>query len=264
MFAVNLLPAFGPPTCWDDYRMIGLLLAATATALATGLGAVPVFLLGERAEALRPLLLGLAAGVMTVASFLGLLKPALEEGSAQVVGVSLAVGALFLLISRQLLGSRDVSVDGLRGADVRASVLVFAVLFVHSLPEGFAIGTAYASHTAGLGAFVILAIGIQNIPEGTSVAIPMAASGFGATRQFWAAVGTSAPQPIGAVIAFLAVEQIDALLPASFAFAAGAMLALVVAELLPGALRPAKRRDGLLGLGAGAVVMLALSLLLGV
>ena len=68
---------------------------------------------------------------------------------------------------------------------------------------------------------MILAIAIQNIPEGTSVAIPMEASGFGRSQQFWAAVGTSAPQPVGALIAFVAVEQVTALLPFSFAFAAG-------------------------------------------
>ena len=92
-------------------------------------------------------------------------------------------------------------------------MLVFSVLFVHSLPEGFAIGTAYASDTAGLSLFVIVAIALQNIPEGTSVAIPMQRAGFTPWQQFWAAVGTSAPQPIGAVIAFLAVEQVGALLP---------------------------------------------------
>ena len=80
-------------------------------------------------------------------------------------------------------------------------MLVFAVLLVHSLPEGFAIGTAFASDTEGLGLFVILAIGLQNIPEGTSVAIPMNASGFSAGQQFWAAVATSAPQPVGALLA---------------------------------------------------------------
>jgi ZIP family zinc transporter len=70
-------------------------------------------------------------------------------------------------------------VAGLRGADLRRAVLVFGVLLVHSLPEGFAIGTAYASRTVGLGLFVILAIGLQNVPEGTSVAIPMERAGFG-------------------------------------------------------------------------------------
>ena len=100
-------------------------------------------------------------------------------------------------------------------------------------PKGLAIGTAYASDRAGLSLFVILAIGLQNIPEGTSVAIPMAAAGFSRAEQFWAAVLTSAPQPVGAVLAFLVVEQVQGLLPASFAFAAGAMLALVAFELVP-------------------------------
>src|SRR6476661_1651113 len=156
-----------------------LLLAASGTALATGLGAIPVFYLGDRAAQLTPLLLGHA-----------------DSGA-------------------------------------RTSALVFGVLFVHSLPEGFAIGTAFASDRAGLSLFVILAIAIQNIPEGTSVAIPMAEAGFGRGRQFWAAVATSAPQPVGALIAFFAVEEIGGLLPLSFAFAAGAMLALIVVEMLP-------------------------------
>ena len=104
-------------------------------------------------------------------------------------------------------GSTTTSVFmGRSGPGARTSALVFAVLFVHSLPEGLAVGTAFASDRAGLSLFVILAIAIQNIPEGTSVAIPMEAAGFGRTRQFWAAVGTSAPQPVGAVIAYLAVE----------------------------------------------------------
>ena len=78
---------------------------------------------------------------------------------------------------------------------MRRSVLVFAVLLVHSVPEGLAIGTAYASETEGLGLFVILAIALQNVPEGTSVAIPMEAAGFGRAQQFWGAVLTSARSP---------------------------------------------------------------------
>lgn len=150
----------------------------------------------------------------------------------------------------------------LGGADVRTSVLVFAVLFAHSLPEGFAIGTAYASDVAGLSLFVILEIGLQNIPEGTSVAIPMADAGFSRRRQFGAAVLTSAPQPIGAAIAFLLVETIKGLLPLSFGFAAGAMPALVAAELLPRMVRSGSWRSGA-GALAGAAIMLALSVGLG-
>ena len=145
--------------------------------LATGLGAVPVFFLGTRAELLRPILLGVAIGTMTVASIVGLVRPALQEGGPLSVLGGLAAGVAFLVGSGSLLGRRDVHVGELRGAGVRLSALVFGVLLVHSLPEGLAIGTAYASNRAGLSLFVILAIGLQNIPEGTSVAVPMEVAG---------------------------------------------------------------------------------------
>ena len=243
--------------------MVELILAATATALATGVGAVPVFLLGERAAVLRPALLGAAAGVMAVASVAGLLMPALDEGSTLEAMAGLVAGAAFLLVARGFLGRRRSHVAAEAVTSRRLSILVFAVLFVHSLPEGFAIGTAYASDTAGLSLFVIVAIAVQNIPEGTSVAIPMASAGFGRGTQFWAAVGTSAPQPVGAVIAYLLVEEISGLLPLSFAFAAGAMLALVIVELAPESIRTGARAAAA-GATVGAVAMLVLSWALGV
>ena len=194
--------------------MFELLLAATATALATGLGAVPAFALGDQqAEALKPGLLGLSGGVMAVAAVAGLLMPAWEEGKPVEVLGGLGIGVLFLLGARNLLGHANPKAS----AATRTSALVFFVLLVHSLPEGFAIGTAYASETEGLALFVVVAIAIQNIPEGTSIAIPMAAAGYGAARQFWAAVATSLPQPLGAAVAYLLVEQIPALLSISFA-----------------------------------------------
>lgn len=244
--------------------LLVLFLAACGTALATGLGAIPVWFLGRRATELTPFLLGIAAGVMGVASLVGLLVPAAEEGSAWEVAAGLFAGGILLGAARRRLNP-EAAFMGRRGPGARTSALVFAVLFVHSLPEGLAVGTAYASERAGLGLFVIVAIAIQNIPEGTSVAVPMEAAGFGRARQFWAAVGTSAPQPVGAVVAYLAVEQVTALLPFSFAFAAGAMLSLIALELLPQAFGEGRSRLGpSLGLLAGAGVMLGLDLLLGV
>jgi len=240
-----------------------LVLAASGTALATGLGAVPVFLLGERAQALTPLLIGFAAGVMAVAAVAGLLIPAAEEGSALELAAGLAVGVGFLAIVRSRFHP-DHGFMGRTGPGTRTSALVFLVLLVHSLPEGLAIGTAFASDRAGLSLFVILAIAIQNVPEGTSVAIPMQEAGFSRGRQFWAAVATSLPQPVGAVLAYLAVEEVGALLPLSFAFAAGAMLALIVVEMLPKAYAGRDRLGPSAGLLGGAALMLGLSLLLGV
>lgn len=239
--------------------MLELLIAASATALATGLGAIPVFALGERAAVLRPGMLGIAAGVMTVAAVVGLLLPALDEGTVVEVVVGLVAGIGFLLAARRWLGGRRHA----ERARATTSILVFAVLFVHSLPEGFAIGTAYASSTEGLGLFVVTAIAIQNIPEGTSIAIPMAIARYSPTRQFWAAVASSVPQPIGAAIAYLLVEEITSLLPVSFAFAAGAMLALVAVEMAPEAIgeRP---RQAAIGIAIGIAGMLVLSWAIGV
>jgi ZIP family zinc transporter len=243
--------------------VIVLLLAGSATALATGVGAIPVFFLGDRATTLQPLLLGIAAGVMGVASVAGLIVPGLDQGPAATVGAGIATGVAFLLAAERLLEIRDRHLSRPRSQSLTTSILVFVVLLVHSLPEGFAIGTAYASDTAGLGLFVIVAIAIQNVPEGTSVAIPMAAAGFSRSRQFWAAVATSLPQPIGALIAYLLVREISSVLPFSFGFAAGAMLALIATELIPQAWRE-NAVGCLAGLLAGAAVMLGLSFALGV
>jgi ZIP family zinc transporter len=244
--------------------VVEVALAGLATALATGLGALPVGRSGERADAWRPFLLGAAAAAMTVVSFLGLLVPAADEGgSAAAIAGGLALGVGFLYGARALLDRRR-PVAGLQGASGRRAALVILVLFIHSLPEGFALGSAWASGTAGLGVFVLVAIALQNVPEGTVTAIPLALAGVGRGRQVAAAVGTSLPQPVGAVIAFVLVEEIGALLPVSFAFAAGAMLALVAVDVGPEAWRSGDPSRAGLGVLAGAVVMVASALLLDV
>jgi ZIP family zinc transporter len=253
--------------------VLEVFLAASATTLATGLGAIPVALLGVRVAEYRSLMLGVAGGVMTVAAVAGLMLPAIDEGgsTAEIAG-GLIAGLGFLLLAQRVVRERSAAK---LSVSARTSLLVFAVLLVHSLPEGFAIGTAFASATSGLGLFVVIAIGIQNVPEGTSVALPMAAAGISSARQFWAAVLTSVPQPVGAVVAYVLVEEVTALLPVSFSFAAGAMLALVAFEIIPSAVRavgvapPAGGVRGpaaqtAIGALAGGAVMVALSWALGV
>lgn len=240
-----------------------LFLAALGTAVATGFGVIPVVMLRERASGLTPVLLGFSAGVMTIASVFGLLVPASREGSAGEIAAGLIIGAAFLLVAERRF-EPDTEFRGRSGPETRSAALVFLVLAVHSLPEGLAIGAAYASDSAGLSLFVILAIAIQNVPEGTAVAVPMQRAGFGFGRQFWTAVQTSLPQPLGALVAYAAVEQVETLLPVSFAFAAGAMLALCATELLPDAYRARRPAAATSGLIAGGGVMYALAVLLGV
>jgi zinc transporter, ZIP family len=219
--------------------LLVVILAGAATALATGVGAIPVFLLGARAERLRPVLSAVAAVVMVIAS-VTLLGPAVDDGSPPAIVLSLTLGIVFVLAARRRLTRRGRFAGPERIA-TRRSLLVFGVMFVHSLPEGLAVGAAWAADPKALGPFVIAAIALQNVPEGTAVAIPMELAGFSRIRQFWAAVASSAPQPVGAAVAYVLVEDVSALLPVSLAFAAGAMLAVVFAELLPELLGPRRR-----------------------
>jgi zinc transporter ZupT len=199
---------------------------------------------------------------MTAAS-IGLIIEPIDNGQWVPLIFGGVIGVAFLLLGQRAMAGREMRVGELSGVHVRRSALVFVVLFVHSLPEGFALGSSWSAGST-IGLFVFIAIALQNVPEGTATAIPMAQAGFGASQQFWAAVGTSLPQPIGAVIAFLLVEEIKALLPWSLGFAAGAMLALVVLELLPDAIGPRENRPrAAAGIVGSMLCMAGLAALLG-
>ena len=237
-----------------------LTLAACATALATGIGAVPVLLLGPRIAAMAAALWGAAGGVMVVAAIAGLLLPALEESGTAGALAGLTVGVLAMSVSSFTLRRRSgLHLGTLDGPGARRAFLVAGTLFAHSLPEGLAIGAAWASGGAP-GAFVVFAIALQNVPEGMVTALPLREAGFSSTRIFWAAVATSAPQVPGALLAYWAVTSVDNLLGFSYGLAAGAMLALVILEVSPAAReRPAR---GAAGAVAGVVVMTALAIAL--
>jgi ZIP family zinc transporter len=245
--------------------LLAVLLAATATVLATGLGALPVLAGGDRAERLRPWLDGLVIGVMGVAAVAGLLLPAAREGSAAAVAGGAILGGGALWWARQRLHARFG--DGAAGAapDDRPAEgrarLTFGVLLAHSLPEGLALGSAMAA-SGRLGTFVVLAIAVQNVPEGTATALALRRAGRGPLRQVEAAVLSSTPQIPGAVLAWLAVDAVTAVLPITLAAAGAAMLLLVAAELVPDGWRcpsPASVACGAMA-GGGVTIALALAL----
>jgi zinc transporter, ZIP family len=239
--------------------VVTLTLAASVTILATGLGALPVIALGaQRTARVHALLTGFAAGAMGVASVVGLIVPGIDDGGFAAVAAGAAVGVGFLAFVRRRLGP-----EARQGGD-RGWLLVAIVLFAHSLPEGLAVGTAYGSETAGLGLFIVLAIALQNVPEGTATAIPMQEAGFRPAAQIGAALATSAPQLPGALAAYALVETVEPLLPFSFGFAAGAMLALTIQDLAPDALRLGHRVQGVAGAAFGGVTMGALARIAGI
>src|SRR5262249_28104177 len=138
----------------------------------------------------------------------------------------------------------------------RRSLLLIATMFVHSIPEGVAIGVGYATGELSFGLLLAVAISVHNIPEGTAVSLPLRAQGASVHTCFWYAVLTSLPQPLLAVPAFLLISIFQPLLPASLGFAGGSMIFLVMSELFPDSLMSCSRADAAWGVTIGLVAML--------
>jgi ZIP family zinc transporter len=131
------------------------------------------------------------------------------------------------------LGNHEFEVQGLSQAGSKRIILVLATLFIHSFPEGLAIGVAYGSGEAKLGVLIAIAIAIHNIPEGLAVALPLNAEGISGWKCVGWAIFSGVPQLVAAIPAYLAVRAFRPILPYAFGFAAGAMILLVMSEMIP-------------------------------
>lgn len=247
-------------------------LAALATDFATGLGAVPFFLIPDLSDRFKALFTGAAAGMMTTASVLQLLGAATElapRWDIWQVGLGLAAGGVFLRQTSRWVENNDgMDFGGLRRKGGRTALLIVATMTLHSLPEGVAIGVAYG-HTAetgstALGLSVALALAVHNIPEGVAITVALRGRGISTLACMGWAIVSSVPQPLAAPFAAWAIWLFEPLLPAGLGFAAGAMMYLVIAELLPEAYPDAGRDGTAVAFGVGLLGMLVLNGFLGV
>ncbi|HID75356.1 MAG TPA: ZIP family metal transporter [Planctomycetaceae bacterium] len=223
-------------------------LATLFTWLVTALGAAVVFLAKAPSRKLLDAMLGMAAGVMIAASYWSLLAPAIEMAEdgplpawiPATVGF-LAGGAFLWLIDKLLphLHPGTTKPEGVHTAWRRTTLLVLAIT-LHNFPEGLAIGVAfgavaYGLESATLGAAIALAIGIglQNFPEGTAVSMPLRRDGFSRFKAFAYGQASAMVEPVAGVLGAAAVGLAQPLLPYALAFAAGAMIYVVVEELIP-------------------------------
>lgn len=230
--------------------------AGVATMMATGLGAIPVLFRRHVPERYLGVGYSIAGGMMVAVSFFDLLGPGLQQGQSLPLTVGFALGAVFFWAADVLLEDRELSFAGLSGSGARKALLILATMFVHSFPEGVAVGVGYASGDHGMGLFIAVAIAIHNIPEGLAISLPMAASGVGFWRCFWFSVLSSLPQPLAVIPAVLAVTWSRALLPYGLGFAAGAMVYLVFAELLPETYARTGKHGTAWGFVAGFIAMM--------
>ena len=243
----------------------------------TALGSATVFLFRSRVNRqLHQLLLGFAAGVMIAASMWSLLIPAIEAaeeaglpGWFPAAGGSV-LGVLFLVTMNTLLPHLTPAfLQAPRDGSGRRSTLLVLAIAMHNIPEGMAVGISFAlaarSDPTLLPAAMALAlgIGIQNFPEGAAISLPLRQEGLSRLRSFLYGAASGVVEPIFGVLVVLAAGGIQPLMPWLLSFAAGAMMYVVVEELIPEAHLGEHSNTGTLGVMAGFVVMMVLDVALG-
>jgi zinc transporter ZupT len=235
-------------------------LAALATALATGLGALPFLLVHRPAPQWLGLANALASGCMLGAS-VGLLVEGVERGPARTVAGAVA-GVVLVAVAGTFLHRRvALPTSALAAAGGRSGLLIIGVMTVHSVSEGVGIGVAFGGGEA-LGLAIAVAIAVHNIPEGLAISLVLVPRGSGVGRAAAWSVVSSLPQPMLALPAYLFVETFEPVLAVGLGFAAGAMLWIVGRELLPEALRKARARTVVLAAAGAGIAMVAFQLAL--
>ena len=215
-------------------------LGATATCLATGIGAVPFVAIRRPPKTWLGIASAAAVGFMAAAS-VALVAEGMRFGITRSL-VGCAAGAVFIRLTSAHLHGREVEFGSLRGADALKALTIVAVMTVHSFSEGVGVGVSYGGGNA-LGVFVTVAIAIHNIPEGLAISLVLVPRGARVRTAAWWSIFSSLPQPLVAVPAFLFVEQARWFLPAGLGFAAGAMLWLSATQLVPDARENAPARS---------------------
>lgn len=249
------------------YSIAGILIPF----IGTGLGSAFVyFLKKDMNEKIQKMTVGFAAGVMLAASVWSLILPSVEMAKEQgkipwlPATVGLIAGVLFLLIINKIAEKFEKNNNG-----KKLNMLMFSVT-LHNIPEGMAVGVCFAGFLAGnvgigLIEAMLLAIGIaiQNIPEGAIISMPLKMQGESRNKAFFYGILSGIVEPIGAIITILLINIVVPLLPYLLAFAAGAMIFVVIEELVPEMHSGEKSSLGIIGVNIGFAIMMILDIALG-
>ena len=245
----------------EEPSLLLVFLAALATALATGLGALPLLAMREASQRTLGASSAAAGGLMIAASQMLVLEGFDESNGRTLWGAVGGVVAIWL-IARIVHAQHTHDVTELAsGASMRMAVLIVAVMTAHSAAEGIGVGVSFGGGEQ-LGLLVTIAIAVHNIPEGLAISLALVPAGSTIRAAAGWSIFSSLPQPLLAIPAFLFVEQFREALPVGLGVAAGAMVWMVLAELLPEALGRASKATVVLGFLAGYGGMLAFTLAL--
>ncbi len=239
-----------------DPTLLLVFIAATITALATGLGALP--LLAMRNVTPRALAIGnaIAAGLMLAATFSLVVEGFEFSAPRTLIGLLLGLAGIWLA-KRYFDGKDGITLANANGADALKILLIMGVMTVHSAAEGVGVGVAYGSGRE-LGDFITIAIALHNVPEGLAIALVMVPRGASIGKAAWWAILSSAPQPLLAVPAFAFVLVFTPFLPIGLGLAAGAMLWMIFSELLP------ESQEGMDSSSVGVLVTVAFAAMMAV
>jgi ZIP family zinc transporter len=234
-----------------------------APGIATGIGGLFILVLRRPSGLVMDTMLGFTAGIMLAAAVFSLLVPSLERGSLLEVVIGFLLGCVLLAGLDRLIPhahARFIERGQPRGTAPESSraTLLLSALTIHNVPEGMAVGVAFAAGGPELGIPIALAILIQNIPEGFAAAAPLVPLGVSTSRILVIAALTGLVEPPAALAAYAAFDLASGLLAGSLAFAAGAMIYVVVDELIPEAHGRGYQSAATAGLVAGFVVMMTL------
>lgn len=257
------------------------LIATTFTWLVTAAGASLVFFFKTLSRGVLDPMLGFTGGVMVAASFWSLLNPAIEMSEKMYPGyswvpaaVGFLLGALFIYFLDRVTPHLHLNfgiseTEGVKTKLHKTTLLILAIT-LHNIPEGLAVGVLFGAAATGMdGASVSAAIalaigiGIQNFPEGIAVAMPLRRHGVSRKRSFWYGQLSAIVEPVAGVVGAIAVIYMQPILPFALAFAAGAMIFVVVEEVIPETQRDKYTDRSVLGFIGGFLIMMILDVSLG-
>ncbi|MEX0386385.1 ZIP family metal transporter [Spiribacter onubensis] len=232
-----------------EVSLLTVFIAALITAITTGLGAFPLVFADRVSTRWLAVGAAMAGGLMFAASFSLITEGNSINGWRTLIGI--ASGLVLVVLSDRLMDHLDTpDIGELRGANARKAIMIVGVMTIHSFAEGVGVGVAYGGGEQ-LGVFITAAIAIHNIPEGLAIALVLVPRGVPVWQAAGWSIFSSLPQPLMAIPAYLAVSAFEPFLPIGLGLAAGAMIWMVFAEMMPDA-----NRD-LSASAVGIVVVLA-------
>lgn len=218
--------------------LIGL-LASLGAGLATGAGALPIFVTRSVSQKVLDGMLGFAAGVMLAATSFSLVIPAIEYGGggargALIAALGIMLGGVFLdLIDKFTPHLHFISGPEGMKSHLRKIWLFVLAITIHNFPEGLAVGVGFGDGNIANGMSLAIGIGLQNMPEGLAVALPLLRERYSPAQAFWIALLTGLVEPVGGLVGVGLVQIARPVLPLALAFAAGAMLFVISDEIIP-------------------------------